>query len=672
LRSIFISYRRDDSAPSAQLLQRDLRTAFGDANIFIDLQDIALGRDFRRVVQTEVDCCGVMLVVIGKGWVDAKNKDGERRLDDVNDWVRYEITQALSRNIPVVPVLVAGGQMPPTDALPEELKALTWRQRAELTVERWASDVNELIERLRPLVHPRHFAKARRDFSGSSGITWQQYLRLFDVDGYRVAYITLVNDWKQSPKLLERTDLQLVLRPERFSLPLQWSAASVPPNTYDGACCRLVAYRVTKGQRLQVTLQETGYFDYLRSGEYLDAPFPSDPKITNREAFGRIVETRNGELWPFEALTNICGTGIFLISTATESRPVLLATRHPRTSHVYPGRWTFSASGVMAWGASPHPFDEAVRRCDAELQHQIDTPQLRLVGFGADARKLYFQFSFVERTSASFDELLKKRGHRADQIRELPWCLEEIVDRLVNDCWEPAAEAALLSLCARDFGREEVSRALYARRALWEKREMRDEFDYRASRPGEFPDMSLRYAPQSLGTESQRYVDCVMDFVREKVRGKNVVEIGPGTGRITERLIEIAGCLTCVDFCEQMMTRCERRLGPRFANINYVPVFAQEYFPQHKHDVALCSLVLIHNVDPALFRSLIERLCNIADTVFAFEDVTVERKTSPRTRLRSRNELCAAFISNNYRVADEDEFQLFEDTIVFLQFVRDE
>jgi hypothetical protein len=89
-----------------------------------------------------------MLALIGRGWVDATNASGHRRIDDPNDYVRLEITAALKRNIPVLPVLVQGVQMPAMEMLPEEMRDFTFRNAFELSHSRWDSDVHEMLKRL--------------------------------------------------------------------------------------------------------------------------------------------------------------------------------------------------------------------------------------------------------------------------------------------------------------------------------------------------------------------------------------------------------------------------------------------------------------------------------------------------------------------------------------------
>ena len=81
MRAIFISYRRDDSEGYAGRLFQDLCERFGRDSVFMDVAGIEPGRDFRRVIEQQVASCGVLLAVIGKGWLDARDQHGVRRLD---------------------------------------------------------------------------------------------------------------------------------------------------------------------------------------------------------------------------------------------------------------------------------------------------------------------------------------------------------------------------------------------------------------------------------------------------------------------------------------------------------------------------------------------------------------------------------------------------------------
>src|SRR5262245_55391908 len=104
---VFISYRRDDSAHITGRIFDRLRAHFGDKVLFRDVDTIPYGRDFREVIREAVEDCTVLLAVIGPVWVDSRNEEGERRLDDPYDFVRLEIETALKRGITVIPLLVA-------------------------------------------------------------------------------------------------------------------------------------------------------------------------------------------------------------------------------------------------------------------------------------------------------------------------------------------------------------------------------------------------------------------------------------------------------------------------------------------------------------------------------------------------------------------------------------
>lgn len=149
MRPIFISYRREDTEGQAGRLFESLREVFGEHTVFMDVETIAPGADFRRAIETNIDQCGVVLSLIGKTWLTVTGKDGKRRLDNANDFVRLETSSALKRGVTVIPVLVQGAPMPQEADLPDDIKDLAYRNSVELTHARWDSDVQVLINALR-------------------------------------------------------------------------------------------------------------------------------------------------------------------------------------------------------------------------------------------------------------------------------------------------------------------------------------------------------------------------------------------------------------------------------------------------------------------------------------------------------------------------------------------
>lgn len=141
---IFISYRRSDAAGHAGRLYDYLKDYFGSGRLFFDVDTIQAGTNFEQKINTELDNSDAVLVLIGNQWLDVKDKDGNRRLDDLHDYVRLEVETALRKNIMVIPILLQGAQMPSSTALPETLADLSRYNAIRLNDDHWKSDSNLL------------------------------------------------------------------------------------------------------------------------------------------------------------------------------------------------------------------------------------------------------------------------------------------------------------------------------------------------------------------------------------------------------------------------------------------------------------------------------------------------------------------------------------------------
>ena len=74
---IFISYRRgDDPGSTGRLFERLQVEGFSSDQLFMDIDSIAPGIDFLRELHRQVEQSDVMLAVIGKGWIDARDATG--------------------------------------------------------------------------------------------------------------------------------------------------------------------------------------------------------------------------------------------------------------------------------------------------------------------------------------------------------------------------------------------------------------------------------------------------------------------------------------------------------------------------------------------------------------------------------------------------------------------
>jgi hypothetical protein len=139
---IILSYRRTDSAGIAGRIFDRFVGHFGADGVFMDIDNIPFGIDYREHIKTELENSDVVLVIMGLRWL---NDGGVRRIDSEKDLVRIEIETALARGIPVIPVLVDGATMPLLEELPDSLRDLVFRNAATVDSGR---DFNMHIDRL--------------------------------------------------------------------------------------------------------------------------------------------------------------------------------------------------------------------------------------------------------------------------------------------------------------------------------------------------------------------------------------------------------------------------------------------------------------------------------------------------------------------------------------------
>ena len=144
--AIVLCYRRGDNDWIVGDLADRLRDAYGDAGVFRDADSLPVGSDFGAYIADTVKGAQVLLLLIGPNWLGSHDAHGRRRIDDPEDWVHFEIRLAMDHGVPMLPVLVAGADMPSPEALPPPL-----RQLARLNAYRLADvgrDTPRLLEAL--------------------------------------------------------------------------------------------------------------------------------------------------------------------------------------------------------------------------------------------------------------------------------------------------------------------------------------------------------------------------------------------------------------------------------------------------------------------------------------------------------------------------------------------
>lgn len=141
---IFLSYRRDDTQGEAGHLMAELRRRYGPSSVFMDIGAIEPGADFAYTIERAMLDSEVVLVLIGKAWLDARDARSRRRLEDPRDWVRLEVELALANRRRLIPVLVQGSQMPAEEALPESMRPMARLNAHEISARRWDYDFQAL------------------------------------------------------------------------------------------------------------------------------------------------------------------------------------------------------------------------------------------------------------------------------------------------------------------------------------------------------------------------------------------------------------------------------------------------------------------------------------------------------------------------------------------------
>jgi len=150
--TILISYRRSDSKGISGRIFDKLSEHFGAESLFMDVDNIPFGIDFREHIADILARSDILIAVVGPDWAGRK-EDGTRRIDDEADLVRVEVEAALQRGIPVIPVLVDGAPMPPPSDLPESLKSFAFRNAAEIDTGRdFHAHMDRLIRSMEQLI----------------------------------------------------------------------------------------------------------------------------------------------------------------------------------------------------------------------------------------------------------------------------------------------------------------------------------------------------------------------------------------------------------------------------------------------------------------------------------------------------------------------------------------
>ncbi|RYG38217.1 MAG: toll/interleukin-1 receptor domain-containing protein [Burkholderiales bacterium] len=144
--SVFVSYRRSDSAPWAGRLADALEALCADHRVIFDVASLEPGADFTKALLASVESASFVLVIIGRGWLTAALPSGVRRLDHEGDLVRTEIETALRSGAQLIPVLLDDTPMPSASDLPPSIRPMAARNALQLRHSSFRSDVKVLAD----------------------------------------------------------------------------------------------------------------------------------------------------------------------------------------------------------------------------------------------------------------------------------------------------------------------------------------------------------------------------------------------------------------------------------------------------------------------------------------------------------------------------------------------
>ncbi len=151
--TVFINYRKAESAGWARLLYDRLAGEFGAENVFLDQVSLQPGVKWLGELRSRSGGSAVFVALIGPEWAPIMCK---RAASEDEDFVRSEIETALRRDSgvkEVIPALVDDASIPGEDDLRYlgSVHPLLNRQQAELRPGHWDADVQVLVERLQAI-----------------------------------------------------------------------------------------------------------------------------------------------------------------------------------------------------------------------------------------------------------------------------------------------------------------------------------------------------------------------------------------------------------------------------------------------------------------------------------------------------------------------------------------
>jgi 2-polyprenyl-3-methyl-5-hydroxy-6-metoxy-1,4-benzoquinol methylase len=102
-----------------------------------------------------------------------------------------------------------------------------------------------------------------------------------------------------------------------------------------------------------------------------------------------------------------------------------------------------------------------------------------------------------------------------------------------------------------------------------------------------------------------------------RIQGRNILDVGTGTGRAALMLARGGAHVTAIDASEQMLETARQRAAEQIVRVNFLRGDVHNLdFKDRSFDVVVCLRVLMHTPD---WRRCLAELCRVADRLVIFD-----------------------------------------------------
>ncbi len=153
-KKIFISYRREDTDASCGRLYDYLKQSIDKEALFKDVIDIKTGSNIEEEINYYLNKSDIFFIIIGRNFTKLKSNNGKKRIFEDEDWVRLEISTAISLKKKIFPILVDNAKMPKKSELPKDLQELTNINSIGLRHDYWENDISIMLNSIENKIKP--------------------------------------------------------------------------------------------------------------------------------------------------------------------------------------------------------------------------------------------------------------------------------------------------------------------------------------------------------------------------------------------------------------------------------------------------------------------------------------------------------------------------------------